>query len=85
MGGGRGMNLKARLKTLERQGPWDAADGTYTLEQLCRIIWRRDPNALTSIAGGAYKRFASDFAREEEERVARGVERTAGVSNLQGR
>jgi hypothetical protein len=49
-------------------------DGTYTLEELCRLSWRRDKRRIIELAnepGSLCGYFVEQFEREDAERAPR--------------
>ncbi len=71
-------NLRGRLQTLERVCR-PKHDGMYTLEELCRMMWRQSKkNYLKRIEKGCWglRHFVLQFEREDAERAK--SSRTAG-------
>ena len=61
--------MRRRLaKVQEKVSP--EHDGTYTLEELCRLLWQQDKQKYREMANGPdgymYRFFVAQFEREEE-------------------
>ena len=65
--------MRRRLaKVQEKVNP--VHDGTYTLEELCRLMWRQDRKQyMEMVAEGdsILRAFTGQFEREDAERAAR--------------
>jgi len=73
------IRINHRLKKLEqRLLPSD--DGTFTLEQLCRVMWREDRRKFREIAkGSSLSLFVRQFEFEESEAVWRAAKRAETI------
>ena len=61
-------SFSRRLKKLEQRLP-RPDDGTFTLEELCRAIWRDSKGDFLKLARGtSLQLFAAQFEREDAER-----------------
>jgi hypothetical protein len=59
-------NLRKRLKALEKKRPHD---GTYSLEELCRVIWRHDKEGFRKLTDHSSCRLLiPQFEREDADR-----------------
>ena len=59
-------NLRKRLKALEKKRPHH---GTYTLEELCRVIWREDAEGFREMTRQSSCRLLiPQFEREQADR-----------------
>ena len=70
-----GLNLTRRLKRLEKRLRPSAAS-TFTLEELCRSIWRDDQRAFRKLAGECnlgllVRRFESEDAERRKQQSSR--------------
>ena len=64
-------NLRRRLKALERARPHD---GTYSLEELCRVIWRHDKEEFRKLTDHSSCRLLiPQFEREDRNEAERQV------------
>jgi len=56
-----------RLERIEERVRPKRADGLYTLEELCRAVWRHDEPAFRKMAGvyGSLRYFIRRFERED--------------------
>lgn len=62
------MRLRNRLKALDR-ALRPRHSGLYTLEEVCRAIWRHDPGEFRRLAEcSGVAPFIRRFEREDEER-----------------
>jgi hypothetical protein len=60
-------NLRRRLKALEKTLP--KHDGPYTLEELCRAIWRQDEGSFRQMTEYSFvPLLITRFEREDAER-----------------
>jgi len=67
--------IRSRLLKLE-QRILPAHDGSFTLEELCRSMWRRDKQGFLRIADGtSYSFFVRQFELEDLERERRNSHR----------
>jgi len=58
------MHLRSRLKALEKTHPQH--DGTFTLEEVCRALWRKDERRFRRIAQhSTLTLFIPQFERED--------------------
>ena len=59
--------LSNRIGRLERLAP-RREDGLYTLEEICRAMWRKNKNRFMEIAkNNTYQLFVYQFQREDAE------------------
>ena len=71
--------IRSRLLKLE-QRILPADDGSCTIEQVCRELWRRDKRNFLEIAKDTlYSRFARQFEFEDLEREQRNNQRGSNV------
>jgi hypothetical protein len=60
-----GRALNKRLERLERDF-YPASDGTFTLEELCRCMWRRDKTHFLRVANDTpFSYFVGQFNFED--------------------
>jgi hypothetical protein len=69
--------LRSRLKALEKKRPHH---GTYTLEELCRVIWRHDRERFREVtAHSSCRLLIPQFEREQaDRRIEVHLKRTKG-------
>jgi hypothetical protein len=65
--------FRSRLKALEKALP--KHDGMYTLEEMCRIVWRQDTERLRKMTEYSFVRLLIPrFEREDAERRSKRTE-----------
>jgi hypothetical protein len=61
-------------------------DGSYTLEELCRMLWRQDKRGYLEMANGGdhtLRLFVQQFEREDAERRYDSCTRQPGIADKQ--
>ena len=79
------MNARQRLHRLAKLQELlcPESDGTVTLEELCRSMWRRNKKSFKEIAEESsypYQLFVYQFEQEDADAVAMGARRLAARS-----
>ena len=71
-----------RLEALEFQHRAKDGHRSITLEELCRLSWRRDKKEfLESAKNNSYRLFVSQFEREDAEAASRGRKKYRALSS----